>query len=172
MKQLLRRSQRPLVLLLMTGLSLGLVGCPKLVRTKKLKKEDMIPIYTFDESYSLKSGEAREQVYDKNYNFWKSSHDELMDDLDALIKRREAYYSYTLDYLTRMHSVLSEPLKSDFKIYVDRFKRLRSQLLATEIRYSRRVSLGSKLSYLKKDIVRDFSPRNEDVKASLHAELE
>ncbi len=162
---------RRVVHLALVGLiSLGLVGCPKLVRKKKLKAEDLIPVYTFNDSYDLKTPEVRMEIYDKNFTYWKTSHRELVEDLEALAKRRTAYFGYTLDYLSRMQSLLNEPLKSDLKIYIGRYNRLKSQITATELSYSRQVSLKSRLRYLSKDIVRDFSPRNTAVKDAVHAE--
>jgi hypothetical protein len=143
----------------------SLVGCPKLIRQKKLRKEDLVPIYVFNDSYDLKTPEIRFAVYDKNFLYWKSSHDELMQDLGNLPKRRQAYYIYTLDYFKRMQGLLSMKLSSDMDIYIGRYERLKSYLLEDTLKVGRQSSLHSRLKFLRKDIVKEFSPRSPQIKA-------
>lgn len=149
---------------LVASVSFSLAGCPKLIREKKLKKSDLVPIYTFDDSYDQKKPAAKLSIFEKNFLYWKSAHKELVGDLDALPKRREAYYTYALDYLDRMKNSLPASKQSLVDVYEQRYRELKPMILDDHLNDGRKPMLVSKLKFLKNDIVKELSPHKDSVR--------
>lgn len=141
-------------------------GCSRLVRLKKNKASDMKPVCVYDDLYEKQTPEVSMAVYRQAFIDWKASHGELVESLSSSLKRRSYYYNYSLDYLSRMQGLLKQPLNSDLKIYMDRYKHLKKDLFEKNLRSGRCVSLQVRLNHIYRDVVKDFSPRHASIQAN------
>jgi len=133
-------------------------GCPKLVRARKVKKE--VPVYNLediDESIYLNYN-----TYKKNFVFWKTMHEELIDNLSKSRKVRIACYEKILDYLHRLKKSLPDFEKLQVELIIIKYESLKEKIKANR---SKAKILNVKLHRLKREMVKKLSPAKKKVKS-------
>ena len=111
------------------------VGCAalqrKFVRKKKEKERYAPVITTFDYSKELRVDE----LYKKHYLFWKTWQMELIDNVDAGLKKRTTCYDYTMKNLLEMKGYLKDPKSSELEVVKTIDPEIREKNLSKNKRY-------------------------------------
>ncbi len=136
-----------------------LSGCPKLIRRKE--PDQHLPIY---EEVEAESPVLNFDTYQLNYVYWKTSHDEVHDRLNAERKKRESCFDITLDYIVKMQRTFPEDKREEVKPYVERYLKFEKVVKANRISSSKKEMLRKKLNSIRRDFVKKFAPSNELIK--------
>jgi hypothetical protein len=141
-------------------LSIILIGCPKIVRDKSKKKNDA-PVYIFDDRYDQL--ELNEEVFKKNFIYWKTSHDELRENLFDLKKRRQAAFDCIINYLERLKNTLPLEKQKDVNNFLNRYKLLEPAIIKDSISRNSQEFLKKKLDVLRCDVMKQIAPDKKEI---------
>lgn len=146
-------------------LCLSFTGCAalqrKFVRKKKEEEKAAPVVTTFDYSKELRVDE----LYKKHYLFWKTWQMELMDNMDAGLKKRVSSYDYTMKHLLEMRKYLSGPKSSELDIVIEEIKTIDPEIREKKLSKNRQYRITKLLERTFRMIEKRFS--YSDVKDSL-----
>ncbi|MFH1479561.1 MAG: hypothetical protein ABIG92_07335 [Candidatus Omnitrophota bacterium] len=132
-------------------------GCEAVQRkfVRKKKKEEMISaiVKTKDYSKDLRVDE----LYKKHFLYWKVWQTELIDRLDATLKKRESCYLYTLSSLDEMVKYLSGAKKEELKGIVNEIKSIEGLVYKKNLLGMEKYKIKNVLEKTKRTIYKNFS---------------
>lgn len=140
-------------------------GCATLQRkfARKEKEEERIApvITTYDYSKELRVDE----LYRKHFLFWQSWQTELINRLDATLKKRTTCYDYIISSLMEMRKYLIGPKVEELDSFIVEVKSIETDIKDKKLSKSSQYRIKRILERTKRQIDRKFSYPN--VKGSL-----
>lgn len=160
------RNARFKIIFLLTAYSLqltALCGCEafrrKFVRKSERKKE--VRVVTQTKEYT--SEESTEETYKKYYLFWRASHDELVDALDAQDEnRKKQIYAAEkiIEHLQQMRELLLIEKQRELDIFIERQRDILEQLDRFRLTRVQVLRIKSTLNKQKRRIQEEFGYRH------------
>ena len=133
------------------------VGCAalqrKFVRKKKEKERYAPVITTFDYSKELRVDE----LYKKHYLFWKTWQMELIDNVDAGLKKRTTCYDYTMKNLLEMKGYLKDPKSSELEVVIEEVKTIDPEIREKNLSKNKQYRITKLLERTLRQIEKRFS---------------
>lgn len=148
--------KRPLAIVLALLLVMGLTGCEAVQRkfTRKKKREPVRPVF-YEEGMGAQT-RPNIELYMMHYTYWKTWHDELIEEAGVNAKRDRLASGEVISNLTDMRKRLVDEKAGELQGYIDQTAKITAELTRGKATTMRLGYLKQRLDKIGTRIARHF----------------